>query len=145
MMMKGKQMDTMPAGRYYVGDLCYVMHDVWDEVCDLMFPHGGRGVYGKFKLNDGREFAVHPTAYGDGTYRDDMGREYSVDAGVIGCILESDIRDPEGFTRGGQVLDFIAEFDTWEDRGVIRFGVIAIDTAGNDDEDEDYFDQEEID
>lgn len=31
-------MATMPAGRYYVGDLCYVMDDVWDEVCDLMFP-----------------------------------------------------------------------------------------------------------
>ena len=41
------------------------------------------------------------------------------------------------------MLDFIAEFDTWEDRGVIHFGVIAIDTAGNDDEDEDYFDDED--
>ncbi len=45
---------TMPAGKYYVGDLCYVMHDVWDEVCDLMFPHDNSGVYGKFKLKDGR-------------------------------------------------------------------------------------------
>lgn len=133
-------MDTMPAGRYYVGDLCYVMHDVWDEVCNLMFPNfdNGRGVYGKFKLKDGREFAVHSTAYGDGLYRDGMGREYSVDAGVIGCILESDIRDPEAHTSGGQVLDFIAEFDTWEDRGVIHFGVIAIDTAGGDDDDDYY-------
>jgi hypothetical protein len=140
MMMKGKQMDTMPAGRYYVGDLCYVMHDVWDEVCDLMFPNEGRGVYGKFKLKDGREFAVWSTYYGDGCYRDGIGREYSVDAGVIGCILESDIRDPEGFTHGGQVIDFIAEFDTWEDRGVIHFGVIAIDTAGGDDDEEEDMD-----
>jgi len=145
MMMKGKQMDTMPAGRYYVGDLCYVMHDVWDEVCDLMFPDSSRGIYGKFKLNDGREFAVHSTAYGDGTYRDGMGREYSVDAGVIGCILESDIRDPEAHTSGGQVLDFIAEFDTWEDRGVIHFGVVAIDTVGDDDDDyyDNYYDDED--
>ena len=133
-------MDTMPAGRYYVGDLCYVMHDVWDEVCDLMFPNDGQGVYGKFKLKDGREFAVWSTYYGDGLYRDGMRREYSVDAGVIGCILESDIRDPEGFTHGGQVIDFIAEFDTWEDRGVIHFGVIAIDTAGGDDDEEEDMD-----
>ena len=69
-------MSTMPAGRYYVGDLCYVMHDVWDEVCDLVFPYDGRGVYGKFKLKDGREFAVYSTAYGDGTYYDGMGRKY---------------------------------------------------------------------
>ena len=26
-----------PAGKYYVGDLCYVMHDEWDEVCGLFF------------------------------------------------------------------------------------------------------------
>jgi hypothetical protein len=29
---------TMPAGRYYIGDLCYVMHDEWDEACALFFP-----------------------------------------------------------------------------------------------------------
>ena len=138
-------MDTMPAGRYYVGDLCYVMHDVWDEVCNLIFSHPDRFIsqYGKFTLKDGREFAVHSTAYGDGTYRDGMGREYSVDAGVIGCILEGDIRDPEAWASGGQVLDFIAEFDTWEDRGVIHFGVIAIDTAGDGDEEDYYYGDED--
>ena len=27
---------TMPAGRYYIGDLCYVMSDEeWDEFCSL--------------------------------------------------------------------------------------------------------------
>jgi hypothetical protein len=72
---------------------------------------------------------------------------YDVDAGVIGCILESDIRDPEGFTSGGQVIDFATEFETWEDRGMIRFGDISIDTAGNfyDDEDEyDWGEEEEV-
>lgn len=127
-------MATMPAGRYYVGDLCYVMNDVWDEVCDLMFSGSGRGEYGKFKLKDGREFAVYSTKYGDGTYYDGMGREYWVDAGVIGCILESDIRDPAPSTMGGQVMDFASEFDTWEDNGMIRFGDISIDTAGYDED-----------
>ena len=124
-------MATMPAGRYYVGDLCYVMGDVWDEVCDLMFPtsYSGRGDYGKFKLKDGREFAVYSTKYGDGTYHDGMGREYWVDAGVIGCILESDIRDNAPTIQGGQVMDFATEFDTWEDSGTICFGTMTIDTA----------------
>jgi hypothetical protein len=140
-------MATMPAGRYYVGDLCYVMHDVWDEVCDLMFPYSNTSAFGKFTLKDGREFAVWSTAYGDGSYPDQVGRVYDVDAGVIGCILESDIRDPEGFTSGGQVIDFATEFETWEDRGMIRFGDISIDTAGNfyDDEDEyDWGEEEEV-
>lgn len=130
-------MSTMPAGRYYVGDLCYVMHDVWDEVCDLMFPssYNGDGVYGKFKLKDGREFAVYPTMYGDGAYYDGAGNEYSVDAGVIGCILESDIRDSEAWASGGNVIDFPKEFRTWEDRGTICFGNLTIDTAGYDEND----------
>lgn len=131
-------MNKMPAGRYYVGDLCYVMHDVWDEVCDLMFPnsYNGPGNYGKFKLKDGREFAVYPTAYGDGSYYDGKGREYWVDAGVIGCILESDIRDPSPTIEGGNVMDFDKDFDTWEDSGTICFGNVCIDTAGDDYEDD---------
>lgn len=133
-------MATMPAGRYYVGDLCYVMHDVWDEVCDLMFPnsYNGNGEYGKFKLKDGREFAVYSTMYGDGTYRDGSGREYWVDAGVIGCILESDIRDPNP-SNGGNYIDFSEEFETGEDGGMIWFGDVFIDTVGPDyEEEEDY-------
>lgn len=130
-------MNTMPAGRYYVGDLCYVMDDVWDEVCDLMFSgsSNGRGEYGKFKLKDGREFAVYSTAYGDGTYFDNSGREYWVDAGVIGCILESNIRDPNP-SDGGNYIDFYYWFDTGEDGGMIWFGDVFIDTVGNEDEEE---------
>lgn len=133
-------MSTMPAGRYYVGDLCYVMHDVWDEVCDLMFPYDGRGVYGKFTLKDGRQFAVHSTAYGDGTYRDGSGREYSVDAGVIGCILADDIHDPIPQIHGGNVLEFHEEFEVSGEDGMIRFGHIVIDT---DPEFNEEFDQED--
>ena len=36
---------TMKAGNYYIGDLCYVLHDEWNEVCELIFntpdPMGG--------------------------------------------------------------------------------------------------------
>ena len=32
---------TFPAGEYYIGDLCYVMHAEWGEVCDLMFAAAG--------------------------------------------------------------------------------------------------------
>lgn len=131
-------MATMPAGRYYVGDLCYVMGDVWDEVCNLTFPHDNHRVEGKFTLKDGREFAVYSTAYGDGTYRDGSGREYWVDAGVIGCILESDIRDPNP-SNGGNYIDFSEEFETGEDGGMIWFGDVFIDTVGPDyEEEEDY-------
>ena len=45
----------MPAGRYYVGDLCYVMHPQWSAVCNLMFS--GTSYDGEFQLENGVRFA----------------------------------------------------------------------------------------
>jgi len=130
-----------PAGKYYVGDLCYVMHDEWDEVCGLFFKgrddHGCN--QGVFELKDGRKFASFNTKYGDGAYFDQYGEEYGVDAGLIGCIALNDIDlNADGnFTRGGQIIQFDSDFtvsggDRYEDRrewdGEIRIGHIVIKT-----------------
>lgn len=138
---------TMPAGNYYVGDLCYVLHDEWDEVCDLFFA--GRNDHGcnegEFTLKDGRRFACYNTAFGDGCYTDQFGREYGVDAGCIGCILLSDIdlTNPDNFIRGGQVLEFPNDFETESYRGDMYFGSVHIDTDGSDWDDTDYDEGEE--
>jgi hypothetical protein len=133
----------MQAGDYYIGDLCYVLHEVWDEVCDLMFKDKISFADGEFTLKDGRRFAIYNTAYGDGTYRDQNRNQYSVDAGSIGCILLSDIdlnaKAPWGGTNdigGGNIVTFTREFDTDYIDGLIRFGHIEIDT------DPDYYDNE---
>lgn len=86
-----EQMENQEA--WFVGDLCYVMDDVWNEVCNLIFPSGGHGVYGKHTLRDGRSFVVFSTYFGDGVYPDQFGNSYPVDAGLIGAIRKSDIRD----------------------------------------------------
>ena len=75
---------TMPAGRYWVGDLCYVLQDAWGETFRL-----GDGVH---TLADGRLIAMFATTHGDGTYYDDDGNWYGVDSGTLGCILADDIR-----------------------------------------------------
>lgn len=143
----------MPAGTYYVGDLCYVMHEEWDEVCGLFFA--GRNDHGcnqgEFNLRDGRRFASFNTKWGDGGYYDKQGREYSVDAGLIGCIKVSDIKehtiseDFRGAAHGGQIIHFPHDFEVsggdnrrdWN--GVIRIGNVSINTDGEDDEsDDDY-------
>ena len=133
---------TMPAGRYVICDLCYVMHDVWDEVCDLFFPpgHPPRGVEGEFTLEDGRRFASFSTAYGDGTYRSNIGTDHSVDAGIIGCIRVEDIRD---VTYGdieelGAIVEFDQPFEVSSDQGLLIFGHVQIETAGGDDEEDEY-------
>ena len=139
-----------PAGKYYVGDLCYVMHDEWDEVCGLFFEgrddHGCN--QGVFQLKDGRKFASFNTKWGDGGYRDQYGRSYGVDAGLIGCIAIKDINLDSGdnFTRGGQVIEFDSDFEVhggtgisrseWD--GVIRIGNVTIKT-----DDDGEFEEEE--
>jgi len=133
---------AMPAGTYYVGDLCYVMNDAWDEVCGLTIK-GHDCLEGEFTLKDGRRFAMYSTKYGDGVYYDQDGGSYSVDAGSIGCILMSDIKDPNPFVKGGQEKFFGSEFSTSAIAGTIHFGAVAIDTGGSDYYDDLYEDDED--
>lgn len=143
---------TMPAGKYYIGDLCYVMHPEWDEACDLFFPPGdniGRGAQGEFTLKDGRRFASFATAYGDGEYRSSINTLHSVDSGSIGCIRVEDIRDNtyEDLESLGAIVEFDRPFEVSEDQGLLVFGHVEIETADEVDEvdDEEYgcFDDEE--
>lgn len=132
--------DWLPAGKYWVGDLCYVMHEDWDEVCGLFFKdrddHGCNE--GLFTLKDGRKFVSFNTKWGDGGYCDEAENEYSVDAGLIGCILVSDIKHGDDFHNldGGHIHEFTSPFNCsggrseqgrdWD--GVIRIGHINIET-----------------
>jgi hypothetical protein len=136
----------MKAGKYYVGDLCYVMHPQWDEVCKLLFAgrtdHGCNE--GVFTLANGVEIACFNTAYGDGTYEDREGRVYPVDSGSIGCILVDDIADPEAWMLGGNVIEFEVDFEVDKVYGSeLVFGNIVIDTdPPYDEEPEDEYEEE---
>lgn len=129
--------EEMPAGVYYVGDLCYVLHDEWDEMCAWYFDGDTNGRQGVGQLKDGRTFASYNTAYGDGTYLDKQRREYGVDAGLIGCILVSSINmdNPRNFPKGGHFITFDAPFKVSSKNGTISFGDVVIDTEDADDED----------
>ena len=68
---------------FYIGDICYVLdnniyHNVWGKqgYSDGIIEVPGTGL----------SFAVGGTAYGDGTYWDNHGKCYCVDAGVIGIV-----------------------------------------------------------
>lgn len=124
---------TMPAGRYYIGDLCYVMHNEWDEVCNLFFPPNepaGRGHEGEFTLKDGRRFASFGTRWGDGTYISNIRTRHLVDSGSIGCIRVDDIQDNtyDNIETLGAVVEFAQPFEVSEDSGLICFGAVEIET-----------------
>lgn len=127
---------TMPAGIYYVGDLCYVMDDEWNEVCDIIFDEGNLQE-GEFMLLGGRKFSMFGTKWGDGSYNDQKGNTYLVDSGTIGAILLSDIdlKNKKNDIDGGNIISFKTDFDCsgggnnskWN--GIIRIGNILIDTG----------------
>ena len=135
----------MQAGKYYVGDLCYVMDDdEWDQVCARTIK-GNKFADGEFELNDGRKFAIYGTSWGDGGYQDYYGNEYSVDSGSIGCIKVEDIKDVKDkidIELLGNIVEFETDFVTGGGRGtkgwngIIQFGRIAIETDPVYDEDE---------
>lgn len=132
---------TMKAGKYYVGDLCYVMNDAWDEVGGLIFEgrtdHGCNE--GEFTLKDGRRFAMYSTAYGDGTYPSNIDTTHCVDSGTIGCILVTDIKDntdsQERMKELAAIVEFNNDFETSTDGRVIMFDNMEIDTDPMMDED----------
>ena len=119
----------MQPGRYYIGDLCYVLHSEWDEFCALTIS-GDKVLDGEFNLRDGRRFATFTTRWGDGNYFDQNGKSYDVDAGLIGCIALSDIdlTNPENSLTGGNIVEFVQPFSTWSAGGEIRIGNVLIDT-----------------
>jgi hypothetical protein len=140
---------------YWVGDLCYVFGSTyWDEVCALTIV-GDDVTEGIFELADGIKFGLLTTCWGDGVYYDLEGHSYPVDAGLIGCVLVSDIPELESEMRvgdsynGGHIFLFEEEFEIentggpvngWGNKdGILHFGdVVLIDTRqDNEDEEED--------
>ena len=135
-----------PAGKYYIGDLCYAIPDsLWDDVCNLIIVDN-QVLDGQFELHS-HKFAIYSTAYGDGTYYDQLRNEYPVDSGSIGCI-SIDSLTALGFDDDlvmkivndelGQIVEFDKPFTCYSDDGTIRFGHIAIATGDLYDDDEDY-------
>ena len=136
---------TFPAGEYYIGDLCYVMHAEWGEVCDLMFAAAGDDmVEGDLPMADGRNIFIASTAYGDGTYNDNKGNYYPVDSGTIGIIAVKDISDADRENiSSGAVHTFETEFNIIAHAGLFNIGDVVIDTAYEDSEDDEYDDYDD--
>lgn len=81
----------MPAGRYYIGDPCYVFKDGWSKIL-------GKTNYlnGPYPDDIKDKIWAHGTMYGDGGYFDQYGFEYGVDAGLIGVVHESLVEGRQG-------------------------------------------------
>ena len=116
----------LPPGQYWIGDLCYVIQDdtKWDQLCDMIQDDRGKSVTRNvYTLKDGTKFMFCSTAYGDGTYNDQFGNEYGVDAGMIGMIALSDIDNhPDNDIGLGHVFTFDEPVYCSYYNGTLKFG-----------------------
>lgn len=95
------------ANMVYVGDLCYCLnYDVYQEAIELA------NYEGKFDSTASGmhvEGAFVSTQYGDGDYIGSDGKEYAVDAGIIGIVNITSAAATEGedfkiFSKLGRVI-----------------------------------------
>jgi len=112
---------TFPAGKYLIGDLCYRDVEIWDQMID--------NIDGKVHtLTNGCQYAIFNTSYGDGGYFDFDRNEYWVDSGTIGIVKWD---GPDMRTPSGRTFDFNSEFAVFkdkQDKGILHFGAVVIDT-----------------
>lgn len=124
----------VPEGSYVIGDPCYAVPDKdWDDL--LLSCNYFQNPIGCVK--DGiQKFHVlaFSTRWGDGTYRGSDGNDYPVDAGLIGLVPVEMVEDLAEHT----IVEFNRDTLCVNDgSGNLRFGHITIDTAVEDEEEED--------
>jgi hypothetical protein len=124
----------VPEGSYVIGDPCYAVPDKdWDDL--LLSCNYFESPIGYVK--DGmQKFPVlaFSTRWGDGTYRGSDGNDYPVDAGLIGLVPVEMVEDLAEHT----IVEFNRDTLCVNDgSGNLRFGHITIDTALEDEGDED--------
>lgn len=96
---------ALPAGKYYIGDLCYVSDDgvSYDSAWGAFDWNGFED--GLYSSTNG-SFMAASTAYGDGGFEDSWGNSYGVDGGNISIanvkLLPEDWHD----NYLGKVFDF---------------------------------------
>jgi len=103
-------------GRYYFGDICYIMkEDLYYELWGNTYNFDD----GSFVVPSiGERFAVGGTAYGDGSYLDfKREKSYEVDAWVLGIVPES-MWDKEKYS---EKLNEYASFITLAEKETLFF------------------------
>lgn len=126
---------TIPAGRYILGDPCYAIRDDdWSFYLEAAGWLEERLPEGIFVLFKGAPVLSFRTAHGDGEFTGSDGRNYGVDAGLIGLVHES--IGSISVENSQRVVEFLEPTVCVRDEGTLRFGNIVIET-GYVDEDED--------
>lgn len=122
----------LPKGTYYIGDPCYVVDESkWGDLLDATNFFGieadkKTGLRKNDFIYNGKLCWAHSTYYGDGSYKDNENKKYSVDAGLISIMpIESTDVNGDGL---GNIYTFDKDFSVWYDEGDFHFDSITIRT-----------------
>lgn len=117
---------NIPAGQYWLGDPCYSFDNSWEDLIKKSR---------RFGLEEGGSPLVEwkgglvlglTTACGCGTYTDQHGNEYPVDAGMIGLVrVGIEDRKPSGV----QLINFKSPTVVFTDGSRLCFGDYVIETG----------------
>ena len=129
---------------FYVGDICHVLGD--------RIYHGIWGAHGYedgewTDPETGLSFAVAGTVYGDGTYFDEVGNEYPVDAGVIGVVPLELVEKEDGLKLGTVVYGNTASLEVKNGWHIIQIDdeFVEINTGEDEYPEDDWHEEEEDD
>ena len=124
-----KQIWVLAPGTYWVGDPGYAFDDraLWIALLESANYKDHPRVLNAVISNDQDfMFCATNTEFGDGTYFDSDGREYPVDAGLLGVVPDAHIKTSP---FGMHLIEFTEEFTVSRDGdGVVHIGPIDIDT-----------------
>lgn len=140
--MKVHELITIPSGTYWIGDPCYTIpYDDWMEWLEAADYTSDSRIL-EARLSGEHRYAVAlNTAYGDGEYLDQNGRNYGVDAGLLGLVSYDWAEDKNKHEEEGTryLVTFSGPTLVKYDNGQLTFGHIVIET---DDLDPDEFEDE---
>lgn len=141
--MQEEKAVIFPAGKYYIGDPCYVFScESWSKLCDETDCFENGEDHPHLFSHRGHKFFGASTAHGDGTFYDSDGYQYGVDAGMLGIVplalveLEGESIEDIEKHKLGRIQEFKEDFEVGVNEShTFLFGDIIIDT---DDDAEDY-------
>ena len=111
----------LPAGKYFIGDFCNVLDaKTYDEVTKKIVLKNNVLMSHMCEI-DGKKIVYSNTTYGDGMYKDNQGRKYAVDSGIISIVpyelCKSEEFEPEKCDYG-TIYDFTSEVVFGVNKGV---------------------------
>lgn len=131
----------MPKGKYFIGDLSYILpNEIYNNYIDSSVSEDS---VVRVTTESGKEFLSYfgLTFDSEGVFKDNQGKKYKISTGMIGIVQLYDqdmISNANRLMADGlaQIVEFDEEISVSSEAGIFYFGHIIVDTTVYEDEEE---------